>query len=611
MRLTEVYAEGFRCFGSSNPLQLALGAGITTLVGENDSGKTAIIDAIRLALGTRGDEYARLQESDFHVSKEGRTTSLTIRCSLDELTEDEQSRFLEWCTLDAKGTLRLHVTLSGRRTLDRVWHERHGGFAGGGPAIDGELRAHLYGTYLRPLRDAERELRAGRYSRLSQILARLPEFAEEHNSDQPDTLAEILKSADDRIRGNQAIKRVETRVNQDYLGPLALGSETLSATLELARNATLPQLLARLELVLAQETELPERVPRGLGMNNVLFMAAELLLLQSQKDAFRLLLVEEPEAHLHPQLQVRFMGMLRDRLKEAPGVQVLVSSHSPILAAGAPVESLVLTKASATYPLRKGATKLESDDYDFLRRFLDATKANLFFAKGVLIVEGDSENLLLPALARRLERPLETHGVSIVKVGHTGLFRYARVFQRTDNAVIPVPVACIADRDVPPAEAAALERPPKTTQANLNEEQLKRKETRLREREGGCVRVFVSPQWTLEFDLAANGLAVELHQAVRLASTKGERDAVMDAARQEVEEWRRQSLSATEVAIRVFEPLFYGNASKAETAEQLALIIDQDLAEDRTAFASRLPAYLRDAIEYVTTPLRAELEGAP
>ena len=53
-------------------------------------------------------------------------------------------------------------------------------------------------------------------------------------------------------------------------------------------------------------------------------------------------------------------------------------------------------------PLAQGMTKLEPDDYAFLRRFLDATKANLFFARGLVIVEGDAENILLPAIAAKM-----------------------------------------------------------------------------------------------------------------------------------------------------------------------------------------------------------------
>ncbi|MCQ9136879.1 hypothetical protein KMS84_39905, partial [Streptomyces sp. IBSBF 2807] len=69
------------------------------------------------------------------------------------------------------------------------------------------------------------------------------------------------------------------------------------------------------------------------------------------------------------------------------------------------------------YSLGKQHTKLDEGDYRFLARFLDVTKANLFFARGVLIVEGDAEAILLPALARLLEKDLTRHGVSVVNVG--------------------------------------------------------------------------------------------------------------------------------------------------------------------------------------------------
>jgi putative ATP-dependent endonuclease of OLD family len=220
VHLTEVFAEGFRCFGTNNPLKLVLGPGITTLVGENDSGKTAVIDAIRLALGTRGEEYLRLQEGDFHVAASGRAESLIIRCTLERLSAEDESRFLEWCTLGTDGCLRLFVTLTGRRA-QRIWYERRAGYVGDGPSVDGELREHLRVTYLRPLRDAERELRPGRRSRLSQILAGLPEIRGQEKSEaspsEPKTLTEILRWTDQRIQENQAIKDVETRINDTYL----------------------------------------------------------------------------------------------------------------------------------------------------------------------------------------------------------------------------------------------------------------------------------------------------------------------------------------------------------------------------------------------------------
>ena len=64
------------------------------------------------------------------------------------------------------------------------------------------------------------------------------------------------------------------------------------------------------------------------------------------------------------------------------------------------------------------------------------------------MVEGDAENLLLPAVAKVIERPLHKYGVSIVNVGSTAYKRYARIFQRKDNQQMGIPVAIVTDLDV-------------------------------------------------------------------------------------------------------------------------------------------------------------------
>src|SRR5258708_27682166 len=109
MYVSELHAMGFRCFGPQNPLALKLRRGLNVLVGPNDAGKTAIIDAMRFVLWTRGDDFLRLDSDDFHIKPEGeRGTELLIRCTFDELIPDEQARFLEWCSNEV-GTLHLHV----------------------------------------------------------------------------------------------------------------------------------------------------------------------------------------------------------------------------------------------------------------------------------------------------------------------------------------------------------------------------------------------------------------------------------------------------------------------------------------------------------------------
>ena len=133
-----------------------------------------------------------------------------------------------------------------------------------------------------------------------------------------------------------------------------------------------------------------------------------------------------------------------------------MTTHSPLLASVVELNNLLLIQNRKAFSMREGETMLDSSDYKFLERYLDATKANLFFAKGVIIVEGPGEALLLPTLAQLLNRNLTDYGISIVDVKSTGLRRYARIFQRKEGDEINIPVSCITDRDVMPECAPAI-----------------------------------------------------------------------------------------------------------------------------------------------------------
>jgi len=96
MFISEIRIEGFRLFGSGAlAFVLPLAPGLTALVGENDTGKTAVIDALRLALGTQDQEYLRLDPTDFHQPADGSKCAeqILIRCTFDGLTTEDRGAF--------------------------------------------------------------------------------------------------------------------------------------------------------------------------------------------------------------------------------------------------------------------------------------------------------------------------------------------------------------------------------------------------------------------------------------------------------------------------------------------------------------------------------------
>lgn len=656
MLLVELKIENFRLFGEdTKAFVLPFMAGLTALVGENDTGKTAVIDALRFILGTRDQEYIRVEDGDFHwpSGEKKRRNKIHIRCKFDELTIHDKGAFAEYLTYvehDGQQKVVLYVNwtarnnVGARRSRRFVAVESKSGETADGPVLDTEARMLLRSAYLRPLRDAERAMAAGRGSRLSQILQHTKEIKEAGDdydplNPTPDPASLSVLGVGDYasvLLGNRAgIKMARERLNMTYLKPLSFSGDDLTGHISVSsfgdKDFRLRQLLEKLELELKNENS-EVSANRGLGSNNLLFMACELLLLGSEEDGFPLLLIEEPEAHLHPQRQLRLMRFLQAQAatKRPDGrqIQIVVTTHSPNLASAINLDNLVMIQGGKAFSLSWGATKLEKSDYKFLERFLDVTKANLFFARGVMIVEGDGENILVPTLARLIERDFTEHGVSMVNVGHTGLRRFARIFQRMKpekDGVVNVPIACVTDMDIMPDCAPVIIGRVKNGDAlpdkgdrrwhiesDFSEEELTIHRNKIREKaRGQKVESFVSDKWTFEYDLAYFGLAEDVWIAAHLAKQDDrintgadDRDTVEGGAKEKFNTLLDEHLSKEELASRVYALFTKGKeSSKAMTAQYLAERLERRINDgELTAgtLKSLLPPYLVSAIEYLT-----------
>lgn len=675
MYLAELTITNFRTFGPDG-ITVKFREGLTALVGENDSGKTAVIDAMRFLLGTTDQEWLRFSDDDFHKASEGSSESSEIKISgtFKKLTPGDKSGFAEYLTygVNQGDEPILHLTLTAKRMGTRAGRlyiatDILSGKNGEGPNMDNNCRSLLAATYLRPLRDAERELSSGRNSRLSMVLNSLDGAEVGNLFDVASTDLSSFSFDDIKQLGllglgdlfNKLIERHphiengKSKVNS-HLEELQLHGDSLKSSISVSQNGSDSQRLRQLleKLTLDVDNSLGRM---GLGSNNILFIACELILLADDHDNFPLLLIEEPEAHVHAQRQLRLIQYLQKivDLKEDKEnkPQVIITTHSPNLASEIDLNNLVIIRAGKAFSTADGETELDSNDYKFLSRFLDVTKANLFFARGVMIVEGDAENILMPTLATCIGKGFTKHGVSMVNVGGVGLRRYAKIFMRKNPAqdgIQPAPVACVTDLDVMPncgpyiikiikdnSDLPILgdgeERKWRAKQdfqgTGLNEHKEKIKS----KAHGQSVKSFVADEWTLEYDLAFandNALAEEVYIAAQLAiwdegdnySEKTAKDKFEKAqAKYTTLKEEADKLAADKgwdknevLASKVYAMYVTGSkASKSIAAQYLCeIILDKKKCDKDYDLRAKLPSYVVEAIDYVTSNLNTASGGA-
>lgn len=197
----------------------------------------------------------------------------------------------------------------------------------------------------------------------------------------------------------------------------------------------------------------------SLGTANLLFMALKSLeldkLVAEGERSHTFFAVEEPEAHLHPHVQ---RLVYRHFLKNDDAVEgeepttdtvtTILTTHSPHIASVAPVRSIVLlrhdSETDATVATSTAGVELTADEEADLQRYIDVTRGELFFARGVIFVEGDAERFLIPAFAETLGISLDALGITVCSVAGTNFAPYVKL---VGNDGLDIPFVVLTDLD--------------------------------------------------------------------------------------------------------------------------------------------------------------------
>lgn len=436
MYLARLTIKNFR---KLHQAELRFQAGLNVLVGANNVGKTAVVDALRALLAGQDEPYPRMSIEDIHHPKGGVPSGdITFEYIFRGLNPDDEADFLPALKPNTDGSLEVRISIrysdpdKTGRLKPKHWC---GEFEDVGLTTD--MKENLRGVYLPPLRDASQGLRPNRTSQLARLFQLLADDAGRAEIDKAlQTLDQELKKQASIVKTHDAI----SKRHGNMLGP------QLAQALELGLSGTdFQRLAARLSL-LVDKFEIEHN---GLGFNNLIFMAVVLSELARNPDsAYRGLIVEEPEAHLHPQLQAVLLGYL-ESIKSVEGegpVQLFVTSHSPAFASIADLNSLtcLVETESGVETFFPRDVKFKSGKREKLQRYLDVTRAELFFARRVIFVEGAAERMMIGILAAAEKHDLRKHGVSVISVEGLNFDSFLPLFGKEG---LKIPVAVITDAD--------------------------------------------------------------------------------------------------------------------------------------------------------------------
>lgn len=487
MHISKLNVVNYRNFKNTT---LHFNEGVNTIIGENGSGKTNLFRAIRLLIEDKmlGMAY-RLSETDFHRGLDNwRCHWIIISIEFDKIGPDEsiQALFLHGTGViedDTISTASYNLIFRPRKEFRQRLANLENGDFDGLAEIRNEIQVSDYETvftgrsntkfeneetlkeivgdfenciFPEELDDERIGIRLPQYLSVSKELSvtyiqALRDVVSEFHNNRTNPLLKLLKyksgdipeenklpivglvrDLNNSIESLEDIKTVRSNIRETITDAVGETYSPHSLTIKSNLSEDTDQLLQSLKLFVGEsevnhEGEIHEL---SLGGANLIFLTLKILEFSYQSSAHAIanfLLIEEPEAHIHTHIQKTLFENLN-----YPNTQIIYSTHSPQISEVCNVESVnILGRLDATCEAFQPTTGLNPTEIQGIQRYLDAIRSNLLFAKSVLLVEGDSEEILVPFMVKKaLGISLDELGISLINIRSTGFKNVADLFHQ-------------------------------------------------------------------------------------------------------------------------------------------------------------------------------------
>ncbi len=470
--------------------QIILNEGINTIIGENAAGKTNLFRAIRLLLDDSLLSSAyKLNENDFNrelgdnwrghwiiisiefsdVSNDESVQALfthnhgdigstdraiynlffrpnkSIRHKLSELQENDHialNELLEGISIESD----YEVFFTGRSTANfndpRTYRELVGDFdvvafprniddSKFGTKIPHQLSISkdISFTFIQALRDVVSDFHSNRNNPL---LTLMKYQSETIDASVYDPISVKIKDLNQTIEELDKVKEVRNDIKSTLLDTTGATYTPKSLSIKSGVSDEAEKMLQSLKLYIGETSmDFEGGVHElSLGGANLIFLTLKLLEFKYQRAKETLanfLIIEEPEAHIHNHIQ----KTLFDRI-DYPNTQIIYSTHSTQISEVSNVKNMnILSRKGISTEIYQPSNNLTDQNVTQIQRYLDVVRSNLLFAKGVVLVEGDAEEIVIPILVKEVFGiSLDELSISLINIGSTGFKNVAQLFHQ-------------------------------------------------------------------------------------------------------------------------------------------------------------------------------------